>query len=228
MCRLSEKYAPATLSEVVGQGEAVRVLEAFSRRPDRAGFLLRGSGGIGKSGAIAALLADLGAEELAVHRVSGSELTIDECKRLFDRVFRLRPMFGTWHVLVIEEFEGCPSKAVRSYLKDRLGEGQWPSRLIVLISSNDTTGIDPALLERFQILDLRSDKELGFLVFPRLRAIWEREAAERDVPSRVRPWNGSPIVEGGLWKDEEGQERYSIRRALSAMERLLVQYTPAV
>jgi replication-associated recombination protein RarA len=226
MCRLSEKYAPKTLSEVVGQPEAVRALQAFCKAPEAAGFLFVGDGGIGKSSLIRALSNDLGISEWDTHRYSGPKLTKEATEELFDRKLRFRPMYGKFVLLVVEEFEACASKEVRMLLKDYLSEGQWPRHLIVLISSNYIGKLEPALLQRFAVYHLRSDDDLGILALPWLKEVYAKECAERGItPDPKGLCNGSRIYAGGYVKPTDlldGQKpRYSIRAALTAMEKML-------
>jgi replication-associated recombination protein RarA len=225
MCRLSEKYAPKTLGDVVGQPAVVKALQKFCASPEAAGFLLVGAPGIGKSSIIAAVEHDLGVSEWDTYRYSGPELTLEVARDLFEGKLRFRPMGGRFALVIVEEFERCPSSAVQGYLKDRLGEGRWPRHLILLMSSNFIArGVDEALLERFTVYELRSDEELGRRALPRLKEIYAAEMRERGfTPHPNGLCNGDRVFAGGWVKPrdllEGGQPRYSIRAALAAIER---------
>ena len=61
-------------------------------------------------------------------------------------------MFGSrWNVLLVEEFERGASAEVNSNLKRNLSEQNMPERLIVIATSNDASGPDEALLQRFEV-----------------------------------------------------------------------------
>ena len=112
--RLSSMYQPKTLGEIVGQPAIVRRLAALAANPSSCCVLLEGRGGTGKSATAKAFINDLGICPFSgLHETSGSNLTIDEVRRLFSQTFRLRPMMGnSWHVLLVEELELLPSKNV--------------------------------------------------------------------------------------------------------------------
>jgi replication-associated recombination protein RarA len=213
------------LAEVVGQPETVRALQGFCKAPEAAGFLFVGEPGIGKSSLIQALQNDLGISEWDTHRYAGPKLTKEATEELFDRKLRFRPMYGEFVLLIVEEFEGCASKEVRMLLKDYLSEGRWPRHLIILISSNCIGKLEPALLERFTVFELRSNEDLGLLALPRLKEIYAAECADRGItPDPKGLCNGSKVYGGGWVKPadllEGAKPRYSIRAALTAMERM--------
>jgi len=220
MCRLSEKYAPKTLGEVVGQPETVNALKRFVQRPEASGWLFVGGPGCGKSSIVRALQNELGIDQWSTYRYAGPDLDLAATKDLFAKL-RFRPMSGRFNLVIIEEFERCASDQVRTMLKDRLGEGQWPSSLIVLITSNDISKLEPALLERFQVCHLRSDMDFGVLVLPRLQQIYAKECEDREVKALAKGLcNGARLYSGGVVRDLLDGSRYSMRAALSAIERL--------
>ena len=129
--RLSRSYQPRTLDEVVGQPAVIRRLKRLVAWPQPCCLLFEGLGGVGKSAAAKALIADLGVCPFSgVVEYSASNLNIEEVRRLFGQTFRLRPMAGCpWHVLLIEELELIVSRHVNAALKDELGEQHMPERL---------------------------------------------------------------------------------------------------
>ena len=58
--RLSRSYQPRTLDEVVGQPAVIRRLKRLVALPQPCCLLFEGLGGVGKSAAAKALIADLG------------------------------------------------------------------------------------------------------------------------------------------------------------------------
>jgi replication-associated recombination protein RarA len=204
--RLSQQYQPLTLDEVVGQPAIVRRLKRLVAAPCPCCLLFEGRGGVGKSAAAKALIHDLGVSEFGVQSFSGAKLRIEEVERLFNQTFRYRPMAGApWHILLVEEMELVPSKNVNSELKDQLSEQNMPERLIVVATSNDASGLDEALLQRFDIYPFSAGPTFAEACQERLQGIWEQEVG----PGVVFP---AGVQELG-WRNDS----YSMRRALAAL-----------
>ena len=160
--RLSRSYQPRTLDEVVGQPAVIRRLKRLVVWPQPSCLLFTGLGGIGKSATAKALIQDMGVCPFSgLLEYSASNLNIEEVRRLFGHTFRLRPMAANpWHVLLIEELELIVSRHVNAALKDELSEQHMPERLIVVATSNDASGLDEALLQRFRGVPLLVRAEL--------------------------------------------------------------------
>jgi replication-associated recombination protein RarA len=205
--RLSCSYQPCTLNEVVGQPAVIRRLKRLVARPQPCRLLLEGLGGVGKSATAKALIADLGVSELGVSAFSATRLRIEEVERLFYTTFRYRPMAGCpWHILLVEEMELLPSRNVVSELKDQLSEQNHPERLIVIATSNDASGLDEALLQRFEIFPFSAGPTFAEACQERLAWIWEQEAGP-DVPM--------PLGVQQMGWGKSGH--FSMRRALTAL-----------
>ena len=202
--RLSSKYQPTTLDEVVGQPAIVRRLKRFVADPVACCLLFEGRGGIGKSATAKALVNDLGVCPYSgLHEYSASDLNIELVRRLFGQTFRLWPMIGCpWHVLVIEELELLPSRNVSAALKDALSEQHMPERLIVVATSNDASCLDEALLQRFDVFSFSCGPYFAEACRDRLGTAWEQETRA-----------GVPVPKG-VWEMGWSGENFSMRRAL--------------
>ncbi len=205
--RLSQRYQPMTLDEVVGQPAIVRKLKRLAASPYPCCLLFEGRGGVGKSAAAKALIHDLGVCPFSgLVEYSASNLSIEEVRRLFGQTFRLRPMTGSrWHVLLVEELELIVSKHVNAALKDELGEQHMPERLIVVATSNDASGLDEALLQRFDVFPFSAGPTFAEACQERLAWIWQREIGP-DIPLPQG-------IEQLGWR----QNNYSMRRAMTAL-----------
>jgi replication-associated recombination protein RarA len=205
--RLSRSYQPRTLDEVVGQPAVIRRLKRLVAWPQPCCLLFEGLGGVGKSAAAKAMIADLGVCPFSgLVEYSASNLSIDEVRRLFGQTFRLRPMAGNpWHVLLIEELELIVSRHVNAALKDELGEQHMPERLIVVATSNDTSGLDEALLQRFEVFPFSAGPTFAEACQERLTWIWQQEAG----PGVPMPLG----MEQMGWRNGN----YSMRRAMTAL-----------
>ena len=205
--RLSRSYQPRTLDEVVGQPAVIRRLKRLVAAPQPCCLLFEGLGGVGKSAAAKALIQDLAVCPFSgLVEYSASNLTIDEVRGLFGRTLRLRPMSGSpWHVLLIEELELIVSKNVNSTLKDELSEQNMPERLIVVATSNDASGLDEALLQRFEVFPFSAGPTFAEACQERLAWIWQQEAG----PGVPMPLG----MEQMGWRNGN----YSMRRAMTAL-----------
>jgi replication factor C small subunit len=205
--RLSQSYQPKTLDEVVGQPGIMRRLKRLLAAPQSCCLLFEGPGGVGKSAAAKALIQDLGVDPFSgLIEYSASNLTMEEVRRLFSQTFRMRPMAGSaWHVLLVEELELIVSRNVSAALKNELSEQNMPERLIVVATSNDASGLDEALLQRFEVFPFSAGPIFAEACRERLAWIWEREAGA-GVPMPLG-------MEQMGWR----KESYSMRRAMTAL-----------
>jgi len=205
--RLSRSYQPHTLDEVVGQPAVIRRLKRLVANPSPCCVLLEGMGGVGKSATAKAFVSDLGVCPYSgLVEYSGSNLTIDEVRRLFGQTFRLRPMTGSlWHILLVEELELLPSRNVSAALKDELSEQHHPERLIVVATSNDASGLDEALLQRFDVFPFSAGPTFAEACQERLAWIWQQEVGD-GIPMPLG-------MEQMGWRNGN----YSMRRAMTAL-----------
>jgi len=209
-----ENYFPKTLDEIVGQPLAHR-LRIILHSPSPRCFLLDGEPGIGKSATAMAIATDLGADddwEGYLRVVPASELSVEECRSIFEQALRIRR--SNWKVLVIEELDGVASKQVERYLKVRLDLGAPPSirlteRTLVIATSNGAERLTPALRERFSVLPYSCGEPFAEACQERLAEIWEAETGEDSPPPGWDVWG---------WIGE----RFSMRDALRCLEECLL------
>lgn len=211
--RLSEKYRPQRLDDVIWQPDAVKQLKALAAKPYSCCLLLESAaGGVGKTSTAMAFAAEMGCEDefSGLHIVPCSELGIDAARELFDgNKLRLRPMTGSgWHVVILEEFDWVPAQTQR-FLKVAL-ETKLPAKCIVIATSNGAGKLDAPLLQRFRIYPYSSGPLFRIACQKRLEAIWQAETG-----------GGIDMPRGWLQWGVAGQD-FSMRVALDCLQEALV------
>lgn len=201
----TEKYRPNCLDDIVGQ-PAVAFLKALAANPMSCNVMLEcAAGGVGKTSAALALGKELGITD----EMNGllfqpcSELDVDRCREIFDSsMLRCRPMMGSgWRLIVFEEFDWISPQAQR-YLKVAL-ETKLPAKCIVAATTNDSSKLDSALLQRFQKFQFQSGSVFASACRQRLAQIWMLETGQRSLPEQIATWG-----------EGKGGE-YSLRDALT-------------
>ena len=83
MPRLTEKYRPATLDEIVGQPKAITAIRRVIERPgfDGGAFWIVGPSGAGKT-SLARIIAKTFADGLGIDELDGQACTVDEVRRI--------------------------------------------------------------------------------------------------------------------------------------------------
>ena len=146
------------------------------------------------------------------HVIPANKLNVELAQGLFDAWTRFLPMDGAaFHVVIIEEFERVVSQEVKGYLKTALdwsvdADAGLPARCVVVATSNNVEKIEPALLERFEVLQFSGGPSFAELAQERLAEIWLAEMPDLDLPHGWRNWG---------WQGD----RFSMRLALRELER---------
>lgn len=210
--KLSEKYAPLNLSDIVGQ-PPVRILRNFARNPYSTCFMLEGPRGVGKTSSAIALAHDLGCSDEVfggLFTTCCSDLGVDQAKEML-RKLSYRPGTTSGFVVWLMEEMDYLSPQCQTFLKDAL-EKRLPQHAIVVACTNDPSKIKKALLDRFTPLFYSGSE--GFLegCEERLRDIWDIEMGM--LPERARLSFPSEVL---LRMDSDRE--FSMRRALDAMQR---------
>lgn len=212
---LSEKYRPRSLADVVGQ-QAAAQLARFSAHPSRGCFLLHGPSGVGKTATALAFAEDIACSEWSRYLRKSGKLGIEAAEQLFDQTVRFYPMDGHWHVVILEEFERVGSDALRMYLKTALDidtppeDGGLARRCIVISTSNDVSKIEPALLQRFTVLQFDAGESFAAAANRRLKDIFALELPWMEMPPGWEGW--------GWYVGPDKKPQFSMRQSLRKLD----------
>jgi MoxR-like ATPase len=153
--QLTERHRPARLADILGQGDAVRVLADYASAPTPAAFLLTGPTGTGKSTTARAL-----ANELCT-APNWDHITVDSGELDADTLDWLRGQlrcatWGAWRVVVLEEADTMTPKAAAlalSFLENV------PDRTTFVLTSNRPEWFEGRrrLLDRCEWIAFESD-----------------------------------------------------------------------
>ena len=203
--RLSRSYQPRTLDEVVGQPAVIRRLKRLVAWPQPCCLLFEGLGGVGKSATAKALIADLGV--CAFRLSSAARPPADRGSRAAILHDLPLPSDGRLPVAYpLGRGDGTAPQPQRGVgVEGPAPEQNHPERLIVIATSNDASGLDEALLQRFEVFPFSAGPTFAEACQERLAWIWQQEAGP-DVPMPLG-------MEQMGWRNGN----YSMRRAMTAL-----------
>lgn len=112
--QLFQKYRPKRLTDVVGQGKVVKVLQLMLARDDwdRDALWLEGPSGVGKSSIALALANELGARSCNVHEIDGDKIDKHTRDQL-EGMLLYATLDGGPRVIVVNEAHAMPRQAVQ-------------------------------------------------------------------------------------------------------------------
>jgi replication-associated recombination protein RarA len=183
---------PRTLADIIGQPFPIARLQALVRQPHESCWLVESmEPGVGKTATAHCLAYDLGCEDAmsGLFFVPATRLTLDKATELLEYTLHHRPLMGRgWKVLILDELERLPSVQVANYLKSALDEYSLPPRTVVVATSNGAGNLEPALLQRFEILAYSSGPAFQNACLERIAELWQTETGSADMPPAWRSW----------------------------------------
>jgi replication-associated recombination protein RarA len=174
------------MDDIVGQ--PIKLLAETLSNPKPSCWLLVGDPGTGKTATTRVAANILGCEDdwSGLHHIPCTSLGIEEAKNLFNRDLRLSSCSG-WHLVILEECEWL-SPQVQRFLKDALDlETNMPAKTIVIGTSNKIDNLDEALVERFRVIQFKSNDEFRVSCMNKIEEKW-RYVFEENLPSEAATW----------------------------------------
>lgn len=195
--KLTEKYRPRTLAEVLGQPEIVASLQRFVAAPYSCAMLFSGDSGIGKTSAAYALAHDLGcaveeAELGGVFEIPSGSQTAESVRKILEGL-RYRPLCGSgWRVLMVNE---CDRMAlpVETIWLDALEH--LPRDTVVVFTTNEPARLSQRFRNRCEEYTFQGGSDrLRPWIDVLARKLWDREGRgpAPDLDGLGMPTLGSP------------------------------------
>lgn len=132
MIRLTEKYRPKTLADIIGQEKALNKLRiVINRSWGGHAYYLTGKSGTGKT-SIARILADMNADKLYTIELVGRQLTVNQLKEIKENWMYIPMSEKSGQALIINESHGI-SKPVIEYLLQLIED--LPSNIVVIFTT---------------------------------------------------------------------------------------------
>lgn len=212
MANLKHIFRPKTFDDIVGQ--PVEDLKIMMQSPQASCWMLTGDPGTGKTITTKVVAEMLGCTDpwFGLHQFACASFGIDQVKVLFNEDLRLySPSSSGFHLVILNECEWL-SPQVQRFLKNALDpETDFPGNTIVMGTTNDTDGIDPALLERFRLLSFQSNESFAASCRQKIANIWQH-VFQDNLPPGSEKW--------GYVKDRFSM-RVATQQAEDAMQRML-------
>lgn len=154
----SEKYRPATLSEIVGNNKPVSDLRAWALQwqhgiPDQRAAILHGKPGVGKTTAAHALAHDLDWEVIELN--ASDQRTASAIKRIAGMASETASMSGGTRLIILDEADNIHGNADR-------GGAQALAKIIketsqpILLTANDMYGVSQSIKNLCMAIAFRS------------------------------------------------------------------------
>lgn len=198
-----------------GQPRAVALVGAFLKKPRSRAFLLHGPTGTGKTTTAHYLADSLGVDRSAcggfLEIASGEQSA--EAVRDLSRSFRLRPMFGTWRAVVVNECDRM-SPAAETIWLDVLEH--LPPNVVIVFTTNCIDKLSQRFCDRCDTIEyMASAAEVAKFS----RATWERIRPGEKYPAR--------IVDSLTRSDASPSYRQALQAVRQAAELVDIDDSPA-
>ena len=184
---LYEKWRPIQFEEMLGQGDAVRLMRALVKSPEKRAKCWRfvGDSGLGKTTLALVTASSLGCVDdmSGLYYVGPGEFRIERAKELW-QMLHYTPLMGAgWKVLVIDEGHDMSGEAADFLLAGL--ERNMPPRTVIFITCNCDKWMSKALKSRLMKVTFDgNDPNLKQEAAARLAQIWDIESGgHRPTPN---------------------------------------------
>jgi replication-associated recombination protein RarA len=175
---LTEKYKPTKIADFCGLTRPKAVLSAVARSPYESAWLLVGASGLGKTTLALAFCEAIGGE---LHHVPSKACDLERVNDLVHKCW-YQPMFGGWHVILVDEADQM-SKAAQLAFLSKLDTTAMPPRTLFLFTANTTNGLEDRFLSRVRRLDFTAPTDAECAEW--LTGIWKAEKPNSPVPAKA-------------------------------------------
>jgi len=199
MDRLVEKYRPRKIESFAGLKTAKTLMGKLAKSPWESSWLFVGDSGTGKTSLAFALAAELGAE---VHHVPSSRCDKAMVEEITQKCW-YTPMFGTWHLVIVDEADAMSVAAQLAFLSVLDGSGHFPPKTIFIFTANSDAKLEKRFKSRCKVIQfdgMVDAAELGDFLYD----VWMDEAPT---------WATAPLMHK-VFAESEG----NVRAALEAVE----------
>lgn len=173
----TEKYRPATLSQIVGQSFAVMQLNDFVDQPFPQAFLFSGSTGVGKTTAALALAFEIGVNvDWNLIHIKSGEMDAAAVESALGTV-RCAGIGNGWKLILCDEADMMSAKARSLWLSALEAlQGYEYGKTVIVFTTNDPGKFDARFRDRCEHLEFESDPKTLYLDAERLLSnIWRKE-----------------------------------------------------
>jgi putative ATPase len=178
---LTEAYKPQTLDQFCGLEKQRKILSNLAENPRPCALLFEGASGTGKTSMAYAFARTIGAE---VKHIGSQEATVENVKEVV-RMCHYVPLFGGWHVVIIDEVDRA-SAATQLYLLSKLDGTEPCPNTIFILTANETESLQDRFLSRCIRLPRFNSYGASESVRQLLARIWRERANGASEPDYAR------------------------------------------
>lgn len=182
---LTDRHRPTTLSEVLGQPDAVARLASFLAKPYPAAFIFHGPTGVGKTCTALAFANDLGiiveqAEFSGLYQIASGGQTGESVRKAIDGLSLIPAVGSGWRMLLVNEADRV-SEAAQFVWLDVLED--IPKKSVICFTTNALAKLPQRLRDRCEVIRFTGCKvALADSVRALVAKVWLAELGRDDPP----------------------------------------------
>lgn len=178
---LVEKYKPSKVADFIGIEDAKELASDLTANPYDTALLFVGGSGTGKTSLALAMVEELGAQ---LHHIPSQSCTVEMVKATRSKL-NYAPMFGGYHVVLIDEADQMSPQAQLAWLS-MLDSTNRPKNTIIIFTCNETERFEPRFISRCEVVKF-STYGIASKTSEMLARVWEHETpAGSEAPNFAR------------------------------------------